>query len=84
VAAGAALFYEQTTNRWMVARSSSVNFNATSIAVGATTDYIVTVSASAGAPVIGSFPSNFGLGNSDLSVGQMYIDTSADDIYIYA
>jgi len=83
VAAGAALFYEQTTNRWMVARSSSVNFNATSITVGATTDYIVTVSASAGAPVVGSSPSNFGLGNSDSSVGQMYIDTSADDIYIY-
>jgi hypothetical protein len=84
VAAGTALFYEQTTNRWMVARSSSVNFNATSITVGATTDYIVTVSASAGAPAIGSSPSNFGLGNNDLSVGQMYIDTSADDIYIYA
>ena len=68
----------------MVARSSSVNFNATSITVGATTDYIVTVSASAGAPVVGSSPSNFGLGNSNFSVGQMYIDTSAADIYIYA
>jgi len=84
VAAGAALFFEQTTNRWMVARSSSVNFNATSITVGATTDYIVTVSSSAGAPVPGSSPSNFGLGDNDFSVGQMYIDTSADDIYIYA
>ena len=31
-----------------------------------------------------SSPNNFGTGNSDYSVGQMYIDTSADDIYIYA
>jgi hypothetical protein len=84
VAAGAALFYEQTTNRWMVARSSSVNFNATSITVGATTDYIVTVSASAGDPVSGSTPVNFGLGNDNVSVGQMYINTSNGNIYIYA
>lgn len=84
VAAGTALFYDQTTNRWMAARSSSVNFNATSIDIGSTTDYVVTVSASAGAPIADSSPNNFGTGNSDYSVGQMYIDTSADDIYIYA
>lgn len=84
IAAGTALFYDETANRWMVARSSSVNFNATNIAIGSTTDYVVTVSASAGAPIAGSSPNNFGTGNSDYSVGQMYIDTSADDIYIYA
>jgi hypothetical protein len=82
VAAGTALFYEQTTNRWMVTRSSSVNFDAVSIIVGATTDYIVTVSASVGAPT--GTPVNFGMGNSDLSVGQMYIQTNTSDIYIYA
>ena len=83
IAAGTALFYEQTTNRWMVTRSSSVNFDAVSIAVGATTDYIVTVSASVGAPT--GTPVNFGMGNSDLSVGQMYIQTDGNrDIYIYA
>jgi hypothetical protein len=84
VAAGTALFYDQTTNRWMVARSSSVNFNATSITVGATTDYIVTVSASSGDPISGSFPTNFGLGNNNISVGQMYINTDNGNIYIYA
>jgi hypothetical protein len=79
---GTAIFYDQEANRWMVARSSSVAANATSITVGATTDYIVTVSASAGAPT--SPPVNFGTGNSDYSIGQMYINTTDHDIYIYA
>jgi hypothetical protein len=82
VAAGTALFYDQTTNRWMAARSSSVDFNATSIAIGATTDYVVTVSASAGAPSSGSTPLNFGTTNH--YYGQMYIQTDTSDIYIYA
>jgi hypothetical protein len=67
----------------MVARSSSVAANATSITVGATTDYIVTVSASNGAPT--GTPVNFGTGDDNYSVGQMYIRTDGDrDIYIYA
>ena len=79
---GTALFYDQEANRWLVAKSSSVAFNATSITVGATTDFIVTVSASAGSPV--GTPPNFGTGNSAYSVGQMYIQTDTSDIYIYA
>jgi hypothetical protein len=80
---GTAIFYDQDTNRWMVARSSSVAANATSITVGATTDYIVTVSASNGAPT--GTPVNFGTGDDNYSVGQMYIRTDGDrDIYIYA
>jgi hypothetical protein len=82
VAYGTALYYDQEVNRWLVAKSSSVAYNTTSIGVGGTTDYIVTVSASAGAPV-GS-PYNFGTGDSDYSVGQMYIQTDTSDIYIYA
>ena len=67
----------------MVARSSSVVFNDTSITIGATTDFIVTVSASNGAPT--GTPVNFGTGDSAYSVGQMYIQTDGDrDIYIYA
>jgi hypothetical protein len=67
----------------MVARSSSVAANATSITVGETTDYIVTVSASAGAPT--GAPVNFGDGGvGNYSLGQMYIQTNTSDIYIYA
>jgi len=66
----------------MVTRSSSVNFDAVSITVGATTDYIVTVSASAGVPT--GPPVNFGTGDSPNSIGQMYIQTNTSDIYIYA
>ena len=79
---GTALFYDQEANRWLVAKSSSVAFNATSITIGATTDFVVTVSASNGSPV--GTPPNFGTGNSAYSVGQMYIQTDTSDIYIYA
>lgn len=83
VAYGTALFYDQEANRWLIAKSSSVAFNATSITVGATTDYIVTVSASAGAPT--GAPVNFGDGGvGNYSLGQMYIQTNTSDIYIYA
>jgi len=77
---GTAIFYDQDANRWMVARSSSVAANATSITTGATTDYIVTVSASAGTPT--GTPVNFGTTNH--FYGQMYIQTDTSDIYIYA
>jgi hypothetical protein len=80
---GTAIFYDQEANRWMVARSSSVAANATSISTGATTDYIVTVSASATAPT--GAPVNFGDGGvGNYSLGQMYIQTNTSDIYIYA
>jgi len=79
---GTAIFYDQNANRWMVARSSSVAANTTSITVGATTDYIVTVSASSGAPT--GAPANFGDGGGNYSLGQMYIQTNTSDIYIYA
>jgi hypothetical protein len=79
---GTALFYDQTANRWLVAKSSSVAFNTTNIVIGTTTDYIVTAYVSASAPT--GTPVNFGTGNSNYSVGQMYIQTDTSDIYIYA
>jgi len=79
---GSALFYEESTNRWMIAQSSSVGSNDTNITVSGTIDYIVTVSAST-APPTGA-PPNFGNGDNNTSVGQMYVDTAANDIYIYA
>lgn len=79
---GSAIFYEQSTNRWMVAQSSSVGANDSNITVAGTTDYIVTVSASAGSPV--GAPPNFGNGNDNVSVGQMYVNLTDHDIYIYA
>jgi hypothetical protein len=82
VAYGAALYYDQEANRWVVNRSGSVAWNATSSVLSAQSDFIVTVTGSTGAPT--GTPVNFGTGNSSYSIGQMYINTSNSDIYIYA
>jgi len=80
VAYGTALYYDQQANRWVVNRSGSVAWNATSSVLSTQSDFIVTVTGSAGAPT--GTPINFGSG--DYFYGQMYINTSNSDIYIYA
>jgi len=82
VAYGTALYYDQEANRWIVNRSSSVAWNATSSVFSTSSDFIVTVTGSGGAPT--GTPVNFGTGNSFNSIGQMYINTTNSDIYIYA
>jgi hypothetical protein len=77
---GTALYYDQQANRWVVNRSGSVAWNATSSVLSAQSDFIVTVTGSVGAPT-GS-PVNFGTTN--YFYGQMYIQTDTSDIYIYA
>ena len=82
IAYGTALYYDQEANRWVVNRSSSVAWNATSNVFSTSSDFIVTVTGSAGAPT--GTPVNFGTGNSLYSIGQMYINSNNSDIYIYA
>jgi hypothetical protein len=80
VAYGTALYYDQEANRWVVNRSGSVAWNATSSVLSVQSDFIVTVTGSAGAPT--GTPVNFGTTN--YFYGQMYIQTDTSDIYIYA
>jgi hypothetical protein len=80
VAYGTALYYDQEANRWVVNRSGSVAWNAISSALSVQSDFIVTVTGSAGAPT--GTPVNFGTTN--YFYGQMYIQTDTSDIYIYA
>ncbi len=80
VAYGTALYYDQEANRWVVNRSGSVAWNATSSVLSVQSDFIVTVTGSVGAPT--GTPVNFG--STNYSYGQMYINTSNSDIYIYA
>jgi hypothetical protein len=82
VAYGTALYYDQEANRWIVNRSGSVAWNATSSLFTTQSDFIVTVTGSGGAPT--GTPVNFGTGDSLNSIGQMYINTTNSDIYIYA
>jgi hypothetical protein len=79
---GTALYYDQENNRWVVNRSGSVAWNATNNVFSTSSDFIVTVTGSAGVPI--GTPVNFGTGDSLNSIGQMYINTSNSDIYIYA
>ena len=80
VAYGTALYYDQEANRWVTNRSSSVAWNTTSSVLSTNSDFIVTVTGSAGAPT--GTPVNFGTTN--YFYGQMYINTTDGDIYIYA
>jgi hypothetical protein len=79
-AVGTAFYYDQEANRWVTNRSSSVAWNATSSVLSANSDFIVTVTGSAGAPT--GDPVNFGTTN--YFYGQMYVQTDTSDIYIYA
>jgi hypothetical protein len=64
---GTALYYDQEANRWVVNRSSSVAWNATSNVFSTSSDFIVTVTGSAGVPT--GTPVNFGTGDSLNSIG---------------
>ena len=80
---GTALFYDNSSNRWAIAESSSVAWN-----VGNNTavahQYVVSVSQSGAAP--SGDPSNFGLDDAT-RYGMMYVDTSDTSgdggLYIY-
>lgn len=77
---GTALFYDNSSNRWALAQSSSVAWNDISATAH---QYVVSVSQSAAAPT--GNPSNFGLDDAS-RYGMMYVDTSDTTdggLYIY-
>lgn len=78
---GTALFYDNSSNRWAIAESSSVAWNA---ATATAHQYVVSVSQSGAAPT--GDPSNFGI-NDATRYGMMYVDTSDTSgdggLYIY-
>lgn len=78
---GSALFYDSEANRWALTRSGSVTWNDGSITLGATTEFIVTISSSASGPA--SIPANFGTTDT-YRAGQMHINTNTGDIWIYS
>lgn len=78
---GSAFYYDPDANRWALTRSGSVAGNAASITLGATTEFVVTISSSASGPA--SIPTNFG--TTDIyRAGQMHINTNTGDIWIYS
>ena len=81
-AQGTALFYDNSSNRWALAQSSSVAYNAASATAH---QFVVSVSSSAANPT--GAPSNFGLSGNSL-LGMMYVATTDNDgdtntIWIY-
>ena len=79
---GTALFYDNSSNRWALAQSSSVAYNAASATAH---QFVVSVSSSAANPT--GAPSNFGLSGNSL-LGMMYVATTDNDgdtntIWIY-
>ena len=77
---GTALFYDNSSNRWALAQSSSVAWNATSATAH---QYVVSVSSSNTTPT--GNPANFGLDDASW-YGMMYVDTSDTTnggLYIY-
>jgi hypothetical protein len=80
-ALGTALFYDNDTNRWALAQSSSVLYDTTD----ATPDqYVVSVETAAGVPTAPS-ASDFGT-TAESQYGMMYVNTTAGDdggLYIY-
>lgn len=78
---GSAFFYDSEANRWALTRSGSVTWNAGSITLGATTEFVVTISSSASGPT--SIPVNFGTTDT-YRAGQMHINTNTGDIWIYS
>ena len=81
-AQGTALFYDNSSNRWALAESSSVAHNAASATAH---QFVVSVSSSTANP--SGAPSNFGLSGDSL-LGMMYVATTDNDndtntIWIY-
>lgn len=77
---GTVMFYDDSSNRWALAQSSSVAWNAASATAH---QYVVSVSQSAAAPT--GNPSNFGLEDTSW-YGMMYVDTSDTTnggLYVY-
>jgi hypothetical protein len=78
---GSAFYYDPDANRWALTRSGSVAGNAASITLGATTEFVVTISSSNAGP--SSIPTNFGATDT-YRAGQMHINTNTGDIWIYS
>ena len=78
---GSAFFYDSEANRWALTRSGSIAGNTDSITLGATTEFVVTISSSASGPA--SIPINFGTTDT-YRAGQMHINTDTGDIWIYS
>lgn len=77
---GTALFYDNSSNRWALAQSSSVAWNNSSATAH---QYVVSVSQSAAAPT--GTPSDFGTDDAS-RYGMMYVDTSdttGGGLYLY-
>lgn len=78
---GSAFYYDPDANRWALTRSGSIAGNATSITLGATSEFVVTISSSNAGP--SSIPTNFGTTDT-YRAGQMHINTDTGDIWIYS
>jgi hypothetical protein len=78
---GSAFYYDPDANRWALTRSGSIAGNAGSITLGATTEFVVTISSSVSGPA--SIPTNFGTTDT-YRAGQMHINTDTGDIWIYS
>jgi hypothetical protein len=82
-ALGTALFYDNDTNRWALANSSSIAWDDTTVTPD---QYVVSVEIDTGTP--SGAPNDFGLADGNRE-GMMYVDTSDTDgdknnIWIYA
>ena len=77
---GSALFYDDSASRWGLTKADDTAQSATS---ATPRQYIVSVSGSTEAPVVGSNPQDFG-GAAGNRIGMMHIETDTGDIYIWS
>lgn len=75
---GSAFFYDYSANRWALTTSGSVADTANTATPG---QYVVSVKRAAGAP--SGNPSDFGT-DAASRAGMIYVDSSTDEIYIFA
>jgi len=78
---GAALGYDDSLSRWVIAPSGEVGSTDTAFAANDNTQMLVAVSHSSGAP--SGNPDSFGA-DAASRVGLMFVDTSNEDIYIFS
>ena len=78
---GAALGYDDSLSRWVIAPSGEVASGDTAFAANDNTQMLVAVSHSSGAP--SGNPDSFGA-DAASRVGLMFVDTSNEDIYIFS
>ena len=79
---GAALVWDTGVDRWALSAESGLSGLSTSVdASTATFDYVVGVSGSSLDPNVGGTPT---LGTSSHRYGQMHVNTTSGDIFIYS